>query len=44
MSKHLTENAAKIAILQKELQDLQDQLTAAHARILELAKNKNTVS
>ncbi len=42
MSKHLTENAAKIAILQKELQDLQDQLTAAHARILELAKNKNS--
>ena len=42
MSKHLTENAAKIAILQKDLKDLQYQLETAHERILELAKDKNS--
>ena len=42
MPKHLTENAAKIVILQKDLKDLQSQLTAAHKRILALMKdNKN---
>jgi len=44
MSKHLTENAAKIAILQKDLKDLQFQLETAHKRILELAKDKNTAT
>jgi predicted nucleic acid-binding Zn-ribbon protein len=42
MSKHLTENAAKIAILQQDLKDLQSQLETAHKRILELAKDKNS--
>ena len=42
MSKHLTTNAAKIAILQKDLKDLQDQLQAAHEKILKLAKDKNS--
>jgi hypothetical protein len=36
MSKELTSNAAKIEILQKNLQDLQSQLGNAHKRILEL--------
>ena len=40
MSKHLTANAAEIAILQKNLKDLQSQLTNAHERILELSKDK----
>ena len=39
MSKHLTTNAAKIAILQQDLKDLQSQLETAHERILELAKD-----
>ena len=42
MSKHLTTNAAKIAILQQDLKDLQSQLETAHKRILELAKDKNS--
>ena len=42
MPKHLTTSAAKIAILQKDLKDLQDQLQAAHERILVLAKDKNS--
>ena len=42
MAKHLTENAAKIAILQQDLKDLQSQLETAHGRILELAKDKNS--
>ena len=42
MSKHLTENAAKIAILQQDLKDLQSQLETAHKKILELAKDKNS--
>ena len=42
MSKHLTANAAKIAILQQDLKDLQSQLETAHKRILELAKDKNS--
>ena len=42
MPKHLTENAAEIVILQKNLKDLQDQLANAHKRILALMKdNKN---
>ncbi len=44
MSKHLTENAAKIAILQQDLKDLQSQLETAHKRILELAKDKNSTT
>ena len=42
MSKHLTENVAKITILQQDLKDLQSQLEAAHERILELAKDRNS--
>ena len=42
MSKHLTENVAKITILQQDLKDLQSQLETAHKRILELAKDKNS--
>ena len=42
MAKHLTENAAKITILQQDLKDLQSQLETAHERILELAKDKNS--
>ena len=41
MSKHLTKNAAEIAILQKNLKELQGQLAAAHKRILELGNDKN---
>ena len=44
MSKHLTANAAKIAILQQDLKDLQSQLETAHKRILELAKDKNSTT
>ena len=42
MSKHLTENVAKITILQKDLKDLQSQLEAAHERISDLVKDKNS--
>ena len=41
MSKHLTANAAEIAILQKNLKDLQAKLETAHEKILELTKGKN---
>ena len=41
MSKHLTDKAAEIVILQKNLKDLQGQLAAAHKRILELGNDKN---
>ena len=41
MPKQLTKNAAEIAILQKNLKDLQGQLAAAHKRILELGNDKN---
>jgi len=41
MSKQLTKNAAEIAILQKNLKELQGQLAAAHKRILELGNDKN---
>ena len=41
MSKHLTKNAAEIAILQKNLKDLQGQLANAHKRILELVNQKD---
>tara|TARA_Y100000780_G_C13476069_1_gene336602 strand:- start:205 stop:579 length:375 start_codon:yes stop_codon:yes gene_type:complete len=41
MSKHITKNAQDIAILQKNLKDLQGQLAAAHKRILELGNDKN---
>ena len=44
MSKHLTTNAAEIAILQKNLKDLQGQLANAQKRILELTKDKNTAT
>ena len=38
MSRHLTENAVEIAILQKNLKDLQAKLETAHEKILELTK------
>tara|TARA_B100001964_G_C14189264_1_gene580209 strand:- start:313 stop:630 length:318 start_codon:yes stop_codon:yes gene_type:complete len=38
MSRHLTENAVEIAILQKNLKDLQAKLETAHEKILELIK------
>ena len=42
MSNHsLTAKAAEIAILQRNLNELQGQLADAHKRILELTKNKN---
>ena len=41
MSKHLTDKAAEIVILQKNLKDLQGQLANAQKRILELGKDKN---
>ena len=41
MPKQLTKNAAEIAILQKNLKELQGQLAAAHKRILELGNDKN---
>ena len=41
MSRHLTTTAAEIAILQKNLKDLQAKLETAHERILELTKGKN---
>ena len=41
MSKHLTKNAAEIAILQRNLKELQGQLADAHKRILELGNDKN---
>ena len=44
MSKHLTTNAAEIAILQKNLKDLQGQLANAQKRILELTADKNTAT
>ena len=44
MSKHLTTNAAEIAILQKNLKDLQGQLANAQKRILELTNDKNTAT
>ncbi len=44
MSKHLTTNAAEIAILQKNLKDLQGQLAHAQKRILELTNDKNTAT
>ena len=44
MPKHLTENAAEIVILQKNLKDLQDQLANAHKRILALMKNNKNIA
>ena len=44
MSKHLTTNAAEIAILQKNLKDLQGQLAAAQKRILELIQDKDSAT
>ena len=44
MSKHLTTNAAEIAILQKNLKDLQGQLANAHKRILDLTKDKTVAA
>ena len=42
MSNHsLTAKAAEIAILQRNLNELQGQLADAHKRILELTKDKN---
>ena len=41
MPKQLTKNAAEIAILQKNLKELQGQLADAHKRILELGNDKN---
>ena len=41
MPKHLTKTAAEIAILQKNLKELQGQLANAHKRILELMNDKN---
>ena len=42
MSNHsLTARAAEIAILQRNLNELQGQLNAAHKRIAELTKDKN---
>ena len=43
MSKDLITNAGEIAILQKNLRDLQSQLGDAHKRILELG-NDNTLA
>jgi|TARA_B110000263_G_C15131702_1_gene429167 predicted nucleic acid-binding Zn-ribbon protein len=43
MSKDLITNATEIAILQKNLKDLQSQLGNAHKRILELG-NDNTLA
>ena len=44
MSKRLTANAAEIAILQKNLKDMQGQLANAHKRILELTKDKTVAA
>ena len=44
MSKHLTANAAEIAILQKNLKDLQGQLANAQKRILELIQDKDSAT
>ena len=41
MSRHLTTTAAEIAILQKNLKDLQAKLETAHEKILELTKGKS---
>jgi predicted nucleic acid-binding Zn-ribbon protein len=42
MSKHITAYASEIAILQKNLKDLQGQLANAHKRILELIRDKDS--
>ena len=42
MSKRLTERGVEIAILQKNLRDLQGQLNSAHKRISELIKDKDS--
>ena len=44
MSKRLTETAAEIAVLQRNLKDLQGQLANAQKRILELTSDKNTAT
>jgi len=41
-SKRLTTQGAQIAILQKNLKDLQGQLNSAHKRISELIKDKDS--
>ena len=44
MGKHLTNNAAEIVILQKNLKDLQGQLANAQKRILELIQDKDSAT
>ena len=42
MARRLTERSAEIAILQKNLKDLQGQLNNAHKRIAELIQDKDS--
>ena len=42
MTRRLTERSAEIAILQKNLKDLQGQLNNAHKRIAELIQDKDS--
>ena len=42
MTRRLTERSAEIAILQKNLKDLQGQLNSAHKRIAELIQDKDS--
>ena len=44
MGKHLTNNAAEIVILQRNLKDLQGQLANAQKRILELIQDKDSAT